>query len=49
MIFPHALALLTRYRNSLPIDHLFFHYSNSSTLNHGVLNGCVTEKISALW
>ncbi|WZZ89606.1 hypothetical protein YC2023_118185 [Brassica napus] len=34
--------------NHFPI-HPSFHYSNSSTLNSGVLNGCVTEKISQLW
>ena len=31
------------------IIHLSFHYSSSSTLNLGVLNGCATENVTALW
>ncbi|WZZ49253.1 hypothetical protein YC2023_049360 [Brassica napus] len=36
--YSHTIA------NHFPIGHSSFHYSSSSTLNFGVLNGCVTEK-----
>ena len=35
--------------NHFPIGHPSFYYSRTSTLNLGVLNGCVTKKVNALW
>ncbi|WZZ21290.1 hypothetical protein YC2023_122677 [Brassica napus] len=40
MLWPHSHA----NANHFPIGHPSFHYSSSSTLNSGVLSGCVPEK-----
>ncbi|CAG7893841.1 unnamed protein product [Brassica rapa] len=40
MLWPHSHAIA----NHFPIGHPSFHYSRSSTLNSGVLSGCVPEK-----
>ncbi|CAF2039836.1 unnamed protein product [Brassica napus] len=40
MLWPHSHAIA----NHFPIGHPSFHYSSSSTLNSGVLSGCVPEK-----
>ncbi|WZZ04169.1 hypothetical protein YC2023_090090 [Brassica napus] len=43
MLWPHSHAIA----NHFPIGHPSFHYSSSSTLNSGVLSGCVPEKASS--
>ncbi|CAG7885750.1 unnamed protein product, partial [Brassica rapa] len=40
VLWPHSHAIT----NHFPIGHPSFHYSRSSTLNSGVLSGCVPEK-----
>ncbi|XP_056865525.1 uncharacterized protein LOC108857439 [Raphanus sativus] len=40
VLWPHLHGIT----NHFPIGHPSFHYSSPSTLNSGVLNGCVTEK-----
>ncbi|KAJ4890065.1 V-type proton ATPase proteolipid subunit [Raphanus sativus] len=40
VLWPHSHAIA----NHFPIGHPSFHYSSSSTLNSGVLSGCVPEK-----
>ena len=45
VFWPHSHAIV----NHFSIGHLSFHYSSSNTINSEVLNGCVPEKISALW
>ncbi|WZZ17652.1 hypothetical protein YC2023_110741 [Brassica napus] len=42
MLWPHSHAIA----NHFPIGHPSFHYSSSSTLNSGVLSGCVPEKVA---
>ncbi|KAJ4873965.1 Uncharacterized protein Rs2_44264 [Raphanus sativus] len=42
VLWPHLHGIA----NHFPIGHPSFHYSSPSTLNSGVLNGCVTEKLS---
>ncbi|KAJ4907329.1 hypothetical protein Rs2_10987 [Raphanus sativus] len=44
VLWPHLHGIA----NHFPIGHPSFHYSSPSTLNSGVLNGCVTEKEKAL-
>ena len=45
VLWPHSHDIA----NHLPIDHPSLHYSCSSTLNLGILNGCVMENVSQLW
>ncbi|KAJ4884447.1 hypothetical protein Rs2_34540 [Raphanus sativus] len=40
VLWPHLHAIA----NHFPIGHPSFHYSSLSTLNSGVLSGCVPEK-----
>ncbi|WZZ71209.1 hypothetical protein YC2023_082579 [Brassica napus] len=40
--WPHSHGIA----NHFLIAHSSFHYSSSNTFNSGVLNGCVTEKVS---
>ena len=43
VLWPHSHGIA----NHFPVGHPSFHYySSSSTLNYGVLNGCMTEKVS---
>ncbi|WZY89291.1 hypothetical protein YC2023_046026 [Brassica napus] len=49
MTFSRALPHLHGIANHFSIGHSSFHYSSSNTLNSGILNGYVTEKLSEIW
>ena len=45
VLWPHLHGIVKHFLIGYPS----FHYSSPNTLNFGILNGCVTKKVSQLW